>query len=253
MANEFEIRREIELAASPEQVWEAVATGPGHGSWFMGPYDIEPKAGGAISFRQGDERTEAGTVTGWDPPHLFAHRTPEGEDGSFHAFEFLIEGRDGGTTVLRFIHSGATGDDWSDEYESMTGQGWDMYLFTLSEYLTYFPGRYATYVTAQGPTASAAKDAWPALERGLGLTGPVAVGDAIRLAPAGFDPIDGVVDYDGPEFLGVRTGDGFYRFHGLAPLNMPIAVGHHLFGDVDGEKTNRAWETWLHGLFPAAK
>lgn len=249
MARKFEIRREIELAASPEQVWDAVATGPGYDSWFMGPHEIEPKEGGVIKLAVGDQ-PEVGTVTAWDPPHRFSHRSPEGEDGSFHAFEFLIEGRDGGTTMLRFIHSGVTGEDWTDEYESMTGQGWAMYLFTLSEYLTYFPGRYATYVTAQGPTASAAKDAWPVLERGLGLTEPVAVGDAVRLTPAGIEPIEGVVDYGGPDFLGVRTSDAMYRFHGLSVLGMPIAVGHHLFGDVDATKANQAWESWLHSLFP---
>lgn len=250
MANEFEISKEIELAASPDQVWAAVATGPGHSSWFMGPYDIEPKEGGRITLVGGPE-FDAGTVTAWDPPRRFAHRSDETPDGSFHAFEFLVEGRDGGTTVLRFIHSGATGDDWSDEYESMTRQGWDMYLFTLSQYLTYFPGRFATFVTADGPMASAPSAAWPVLERGLGLTGPVALGDEVHLTPEGLPSIEGVADYVIPEFLGVRAGDALYRFHGRSPLNMPIAVGHHLFDDVDAEKAKQAWESWLHGLFPS--
>lgn len=251
MAGEFEIRREIELAASPDQVWDAVATGPGHSSWFMGPYDIEPKEGGRIRLVGGPE-SEAGIVTAWDPPNRFAHRTDEAPDGSFHAFEFLVEGRAGGTTVLRFMHSGVTGEDWGEEYESMTRQGWDMYLYTLSQYLRYFPGRFATFITASGPPASATKEAWEVLERGLGLTDRVDVGDAVRLTPDGLEPLDGVVDYGGPEFLGVRTSAGLYRFHGLSPLSMPIAVGHHVFGDVDRERTNRAWETWLHGLFPAS-
>lgn len=253
MAREFEIRKEVELAASPDRVWEAVATGPGHASWFMGPYDIEPKEGGRITLIGGPE-TENGTVTAWEPPVRFASRTDEAPDGSFHAFEYLIEGRDGGTTVLRFIHSGVAGDDWSDEYESMTGYGWDMYLHTLSEYLTYFPGRFATYVTAMGPPASAAEEAWEVVVRGLGLSVLPPAGEPVRLTPSGFDPIAGVVDYSGPAIFGVRADTGLYRFHGLAPLGMPIAVGHHVFadGEVDGLAANKAWETWLHSLFPTS-
>jgi uncharacterized protein YndB with AHSA1/START domain len=34
--HEFEIREEIALDATPEQVWEAIASGPGMDSWFMG-------------------------------------------------------------------------------------------------------------------------------------------------------------------------------------------------------------------------
>jgi uncharacterized protein YndB with AHSA1/START domain len=33
---EFEVREAIELEATPQQVWEAIATGPGLDSWFMG-------------------------------------------------------------------------------------------------------------------------------------------------------------------------------------------------------------------------
>ena len=44
--HEFEIREELTLAATPEQVWDAIATGPGVDSWFMGHSEIEPRVGG---------------------------------------------------------------------------------------------------------------------------------------------------------------------------------------------------------------
>jgi hypothetical protein len=50
------------------------------------------------------------------PAGRLAIRTPKAPDGSVHAFEYLIEGRAGGSAVLRFVHSGVTGDDWNDEY-----------------------------------------------------------------------------------------------------------------------------------------
>jgi uncharacterized protein YndB with AHSA1/START domain len=42
MAHPFEFTHEIEVDASPEEVWEAIATGPGVDAWFMGRNEIEP-------------------------------------------------------------------------------------------------------------------------------------------------------------------------------------------------------------------
>lgn len=234
MPREFEIRKEITLDATPEQVWEAIATGPGLEAWFM-HMEIPPDGAGAIA---------------WDPPKHFATRTPVAEDGSTHAFEYLIEARDGGSTVLRFVHSGFLGDDWTAEYEGMTSHGWDMYLHTLAQYLTYFPGRPATYVEAEGPPESADASGWPVLLRALGMTGPVAPGDQLRLTPDGLDPLEAVVDYVEPEFLGLRTGDSLIRFHGRSTLGMSVAVAQHLYsGDVDRTEAQQVWQSWLNRVF----
>ncbi|MCA1674442.1 MAG: SRPBCC domain-containing protein [Actinobacteria bacterium] len=234
MPREFEIRKEVVLEATPEQVWEAIATGPGLEAWFM-PMEVPPEGAGA---------------TAWDPPKRFATQTPVAEDGSTHAFEYLIEARDGGSTVLRFVHSGFLGDDWNAEYEGMTSHGWDMYLHTLAQYLKYFPGRPAVYVEAEGPQESADASGWPVLLQGLGVAGPVVPGDPVRLTPEGLAPIEGVVDYVEPEFLGVRTGDALIRFHGRAALGMTVAVAQHLYSDdVDRSETQQAWESWLNRVF----
>ena len=42
MPHEFEIGDEITVDATPEQVWEAIATGPGIDSWLMGRNQVEP-------------------------------------------------------------------------------------------------------------------------------------------------------------------------------------------------------------------
>ena len=49
MPRDFEIADEITLAATPEQVWDAIATGPGVDSWFMGRTELEPGHGGTNS------------------------------------------------------------------------------------------------------------------------------------------------------------------------------------------------------------
>lgn len=250
MPGEFELHKEIELDASPEQVWDAIATGPGISSWFMGPHEIEPRVGGTIKLTVGDFSEQA-TITAWDPPKRLAYRGDEGADGSFHAMEYLIEARENGSTVLRFVHSGFLSDDWGAEYEDMTSHGWDMYLHTLAQYLTYFTARPGTFVHAEGHTVAEGQDAWAVLTEALGLTAPVRTGDRVRLTPEGLAPIEGVVDYAAPEFrefLGVRGSDGLYRFHGGCGQ---IGIGHHLFAaDVSGDEAGKAWQAWLNRVFP---
>ncbi|MFD0884376.1 SRPBCC domain-containing protein [Streptosporangium algeriense] len=146
MGHEFEVRRRIELAATPEEVWQAIATGPGVDSWFMGRSRIEPRQGGSTRLTVGGA-TEEATITSWEPPGRFAYRTEPGQDGTFMAFEWLVEGRDRGSTVLRLVHEGFLEGDWESEYEAMR-TGWDMYLHTLAAYLRYFPGRRGRPVTA---------------------------------------------------------------------------------------------------------
>lgn len=187
MGHAFEGRNEVELDASPEQVWEAIATGPGIDSWFMGRSEVEPREGGTVRTRFGNYTPES-TVTAWEPLKRFACRSREAEDGRFIAYEFLIEGRDGGSTVLRTVTSGfLPGDDWETEYDAMT-KGGELFFRTLVQYLAYFSGRIATPITAFGPPVTDWEQAWAVLNGALGLTGTVAAGDPVRFTPAGLAP-----------------------------------------------------------------
>jgi uncharacterized protein YndB with AHSA1/START domain len=245
MAHRFEITKDIEVEASPEQVWEAITTGPGMDSWFLGRNEIEPRQGGTGRWSIGGYTLES-TVTTWDPPNRFVNTGSEAADGSFHQFDYRIEER-GGRTEIRYVHSGMLGGDWEAEYEGMS-EGDPMYLHKLVQYLTYFSGRYAVPVDAQGPRVPDREHAMRVFRRGLGLPDDVAEGLHVRLTPDGLDPIDGVVDYVSPHFMGVRSSDALYRFiHGFDGTTM---VGHHLFaGDVDQQAAERAWRSWLDGLF----
>ncbi|MEZ0070933.1 SRPBCC domain-containing protein [Planotetraspora sp. GP83] len=125
MGRAFELRKEVELEATPGQVWEATATGPGVDSWFMGRNVVEPGEGGIVRLTLGGQSQE-NTVTAWEPGKRLAHRGAEPDDGNFMAFEYLLEGREGGGTVLRMVQSGVLGDDWETEYEAIK-TGWDTY------------------------------------------------------------------------------------------------------------------------------
>jgi pimeloyl-ACP methyl ester carboxylesterase/uncharacterized protein YndB with AHSA1/START domain len=247
MPHEFELRKEIILDATPEQVWEAIATGQGIDAWFMGRNQVEPREGGRTSMTIGDQ-TEEAVVTAWDPPKRFAYRGESpGVAAVFMAFEWLIEGRDDGTTVLRLVQSGMLGDDWETEYDALA-KGWGLYLHQLAQYLRYFRGRTATPIMAMRPGPGDADQAWAAINGGLGLSGAVTEGERVRLAPAGLPPVEGVVDYVSPEAWGVRADDGLYRF--IRGFDGTVAVGHHLFADdVDAGEAERAWDSWLGGLF----
>jgi uncharacterized protein YndB with AHSA1/START domain len=244
MAHKFEIAKDMVVDASREQVWEAIATGPGMDAWYTGRNEVEPREGGAV--RRGIGASPDGSiVTAWEPPSRFAHTGTEAPDGSIHRFEFEIS-EDGDGSAIRYVHSGMLGGDWGAEYDAMS-EGDPMYLYKLVQYLTYFLGRTATPVDARGPTVADRGRAMREFMRGLGLAG-VTKGDRVRLTPEGLAPIEGVVDYASPHFIGVRGSDALYRFiHGFGGT---VMVGHHLFSaGVDQEEAERGWRDWLTRLF----
>ncbi|WP_331748421.1 SRPBCC domain-containing protein (plasmid) [Streptomyces sp. NBC_00984] len=243
MTHPFEIELETNLPASPEQVWEAIATGPGIDSWFMGRNEVEPREGGSAAMETGGHREEA-VVTAYEPGNRFATRTATAEDGRFMAFEYLIEGRGGGSTVLRVVHSGLLGDDWEDEYDALR-RGWPFHLHTLREYLTHFPGRTGVPVFALAPSGGrSAPEVRAELARGLSLPSPVPVGSQIYAAPAGLPPLDGEVVWSDDERMELRTADGIYTFHHGSGM---VLMFHHLFGP-DTDSAEAAWQQWLTGL-----
>lgn len=249
MGHRFELHKNVELAATPEQVWEAIATGPGIDSWFMGRSEVEPGEGGRTRLTMAGHVEEA-TITAWEPGKRFADRTEPGPDGTFMAMEYLIEGRDQGSTVLRLVQSGVLGDNWETEYEAMA-VGWDMYLGTLAAYLAHFPGRTAAPVSAFRPGAGGPDKVWAAVTRALGLDGPVAEGQPARLAVDGLPPIEGVVDLAClPTYVGVRTADGLYRFlYSGAERGDALVLGHHVFAaDQDPVRAEQAWQSWVTAL-----
>lgn len=236
MAEEFRIEKEIELAASPEQVWHAITTAAGQQAWLWSV--------------PGDLRPENPLVATWQRPEHLVVRMPAAEDGSVHAFEYVIQGRDGGTTVLRFVHSGMMTDNWDAEYPELTGHGWDMYLDTLAKYFLHFAGSSASYVCADAPESSISAAAWPALLAALGLDRAPALGHPLKLDLPGAGPVEGVVDFVGSTFLGLRTPDALYRFHGRTPIGLPIAVAGYVYGrPVDRAALIAAWSAWLAGVF----
>ncbi|MFJ4681614.1 SRPBCC domain-containing protein [Kitasatospora sp. NPDC088783] len=246
MPHPFELEFELALPADPEQVWAAIATGPGIDAWFMGRSEVDPRVGGTAAMETGGHR-ETSTVTAYEPGRRFATRTEPGPDGRFMAFEYLVEGRDGGSTVLRVVHSGLLGDDWADEYDALRS-GWPFHLHTLREYLAHFAGRTAVPVFAVRPTADRpAGEVRAALTAALGLPPDPPVGARVHAEPAGLPPLDGELVWSDGERFEVRTADGLYAF--LHPAGV-LLLFHHLFAEPapDARTAESAWQHWLSAL-----
>jgi uncharacterized protein YndB with AHSA1/START domain len=234
MPREFETTNEMTVDATPEQVWDAIATGPGVDAWFMGRTEIEPGKTVRTEFPGGFALDSA--VTDWDPPHRLAYRGEPNDDGEFHAFEFLVEGRAGSATVVRVVHSGALAN-WDDEYEAMR-EGDAMYFSKLATYVSHFAGATAASVQLEHAVDGDHEEVMARLRDRLGLPDGVAEGDRVRATPDGVEPLDGVVDYVTPYALGLRTDDAMIRFlHGMGAL----VVGEHRYHG----GAPRDWQGWL--------
>jgi hypothetical protein len=209
----------------------------------MGRNDVEPREGGTAAMDTGGHREQA-VITAYEPGLRFASRTDPGADGRFMAFEYLIEGRDGGSTVLRVVHSGLLGDDWQDEYDALR-RGWPFHLNTLRQYLAHFPGRTAVPVFGMAPSgARPAAEIRALLADSLALPTPLAIGERANGGPEDAPLSDGEVVWADDERFELRTADAIYTFHHGSGV---VLMFHHLF-EPRTDLAEAAWQQWLTGL-----
>ena len=239
MTRPFEVARELDLPASPEDVWTAMTADSA--AWqFPTGMEIAPGT------------TPGAPVTTWDPPRHFVVRM-EAPDGTFNSLEYLLEARAGGIAHLRYVHSGILADEWADQYDAI-GAHTDFYLHTLAEYLAHFNGQQVTYVGQpsagiEGPASAGAADAMDTLRAALGVPTAV-VGDAVSAELGAAGRLEGVVDYASPAFLGVRTADSLYRFFGRNLFGGVVGMSAHRFAEgVDAAAEEKALSDWLVGVF----
>lgn len=163
------VEMEFLTPGTPEQVWQAMATGPGNSAWFT-KTTIEERVGGSIRFEFGPEMASAGEVTLWEPPHRFGYVEREWSEGAPPvATEITITSRSGDRCVVRMVHSlFSTSDDWDDQMEGFEA-GWPGFFEILRLYLAHFAGQKAASFQVMTSVESDQAAVWKRLLDSLGL------------------------------------------------------------------------------------
>jgi uncharacterized protein YndB with AHSA1/START domain len=250
------IEVEIEVPATPEQAWEAIATGPGITAWFM-PAEVEGRVGGSVVHHHETDMETSGTVVAYDAPHRFAFEEagwmPDGAEAAHvTATEFLVEARSGGTCVVRVVMSGfGDGEAWDRAIESFEA-GWKQALLGLRVYLTHFRGEPVATINAVGTASGAADDAWSELTGALGLPAEPQAGERIATSAPGVPAFAGTVERAGGRMVTLvldepARGMGFVGAGGPGE-QVYLFVRAQLFGDdaaAVAAREQEAWTTWL--------
>jgi uncharacterized protein YndB with AHSA1/START domain len=249
---------EFEVPGTPEEVWQAIATGPGISSWFV-PTEFEERDGKpvAVTLNFGPGMESRSVVTAWDPPRRFAAQG-EGWGGSPPiADEWSVEARGGGICVVRVVHSlFASTDDWDNQLEG-TESGWPGFFRILRIYLTHFRGQRSAMMQWMAPAAGTDAEAWETLTAALGLKG-VSAGQRWT-APAGVPALSGVVEH-----VSQRPCNALLRLDkpgpGTAALGavncggpIMVTLSFYVYGDQAATTVAREtplWQAWIQERFP---
>lgn len=252
------VQSEAEIPGTPEQVWEAIATGPGVSSWFV-PCQIDGRVGGEIVASFGPGMDSTSTITAWNPPQSFSAEGAEmSEGGPKMATEWTVEALEGGTCRVRVVHSWfAETDEWDGQFEG-TETGWPAFFRDLTLYIKHFFGQPSKTFQLLAFSAESQEATWAKLTSALGLTGK-GVGDSAD-APAGAPTVSGEIKHLGsdehPENLILleRPGPGVGHFLALSMGGMAcISVRFFFFGSGAAETVAReepVWTAWLAERFP---
>lgn len=159
----------VDVAGTPEEVWAAMATGPGISCWFT-PTRVEECVGGMIAFELGPDMESVGQITTWEPPGRLGYEERDWMEGAPPlATEVRIETKEGGTCVVRMVHSlFASGEDWDDQLESMEN-GWPSFFVILQEYMTHYRNLPCTSVRLMAKSSEPEQQTWEKLQAAFRL------------------------------------------------------------------------------------
>lgn len=238
-----------EVAGTPEEVWQLIATGPGISAWFM-PATVEPRPGGTITQRHGsgDDDVSRGTISAYEPPHRFAYE--ERWEGRTVATEFLVEAQSGGTCVVRIVTHGLSAED--ADFAGGLISGWTQALATLRVHLASFAGRPAGSTRLWTHPDGTLDDAWSETVRRLGLE-DVTVGQRVEGANGAQPPFTGEVELVQEHGVLLRVDGPHPGVLSLVATDFggrtSVVLDRYVYADRDAqaaaEAERRAWEARL--------
>lgn len=253
------IQVEVEVPGTPEEVWRAIATGPGISAWFV-PATSDEREGGQLVCTFGPGMDCPAKITAWQPPKRFVAEGDLGAPGSpTMATEWSVEARAGGVCVVRVVHSLFAGtDDWDNQLEGME-QGWPTYFRILRMYLADCKGMPCSAMQLVGFSSEPESKAWEKAGGALGLL-KVAQGQKWS-APDGFPRMAGVVDSVGrgmhPNTVLLRLKTpapgaayvGAFSCGGMVMVCMSVYLyGTQAKAAVDRDEPT--WRKWMDERFP---
>jgi len=254
------VQVEVEVPGTPEEVWQAIATGPGISSWFV-PAEFEERDGKPVEIKLnfGPGMESSSPVTTWDPPRKFISEAPGWAPGSpIIADEWSVEARGGGVCVVRVVHSlFASVDDWDNQLEG-TESGWPGFFRILRIYLTHFRGQRSAMMQFMAPATGTEAEAWGALTAALGLKG-VTAGKSWTAA-AGVPALGGVVEHltQNPYNALLRLDKPGPGTAALGTVNFGgqsmVTLNFYVYGDNAAATVAREtprWQAWIEEHFPA--
>lgn len=248
------VEMELIVPGTPEQVWQAIATGPGYTAWFT-PTTIDERVGGAIHFDFGENGESKGEVTVWEPPSRFGYVERDwGEGVPPLATEVTVTARSGDRCVVRMVHSlFASTDDWDDQLEGFEG-GWPAFFEILRLYQSHFSGMKAGVAYAMTRVDAPQLDVWKRLTEQLGLAG-ADVGE--RWAPQAPEKLSSVIEHveqsDKQRYIVARLdepgpGIGLVATYGSG-ASTRVNITFYLYGDGAAQRaasSEPAWRSWCH-------
>jgi len=253
------VQVEVEVPGTPEEVWQAIATGPGLSAWFV-PAEFEERDGKPVAVKLdfGPGMESRSEVKSWDPPRTYAKEADGWFPGSPQlATEWSVEAREGGVCLVRVVQSlFASTDDW-DEQLIGSEAGWPGIFRILRLYLTHFRGQRCTIMKFLAPVAGTVPEVWANMTEALGLNG-VDAGQSWTV-PEGVPAMGGVmenVDQSPPGALLRldKPGPGIAALFTME-FGGPVMAGFsvYLYGDHAAETAAREtplWQAWIQERFP---
>lgn len=255
------VEAEVEVSGTPEQVWQAIASGPGVSAWFV-PTTLEERVGGTTvsSFAPGGGMDSQATITEWEPPRRFVAEAKDTGALGTVATEWTVEAKAGGTCTVRVVHSWfADTDDWDSQFEGHSF-GWQSFFAILRLYLVHFRGKSCAPVQLLAMSKEASQVAWETLVRPLGLV-DARVGARVT-TPEGAPELSGVVEVANPtQWPGLilrldKPATALAHLFAL-PMGGPVMlpVRFYLYGDEAAgvaAEIEATWKGWLDARFPSA-
>ena len=244
---------DVKVAGTPEEVWDAIATGPGVSSWFV-PTTFETGTDGRpqnLVCHFGEGMDANAVVQDWEPPQRFTAKSDDFAPGGPPATtEWTVRPVREGACQVTVEHSIQTeADDW-DSFLEGTESGWPAFFTVLRIRMAHFRNEpFATMDLMD--KAAAPETAWTDLATALNLTDPT-VGEH-RTSPEDAPSLAGTVESapnDSEVMLRIeQPAPGVaHLFALLAGEDTYLSVRFYLYGTqatATAEREQSLWQGWM--------